>query len=175
MSRTTDLRRVRVHCQGDSLWQDQIRPEATGGTDRAEQIGSGIAQVPRRRRPPALFGPPISQAALPADPDFILPPAFDGPIARGCRDDTVHKDREVSLCTCDASVSALGFRGCTMIWLKSIAFSIRLHHFIDGRWRAYHGERPLAFTAHGRYPVRDASEGTFWRCGIRGHSCVAFI
>ena len=31
-----DLRQMQVHCQGVGLWQHQARPDATGGTDRAE-------------------------------------------------------------------------------------------------------------------------------------------
>lgn len=35
---------------------------------------------------------------------------------------------------------------------------VTLHHFVDGRVRAYYKERPLAFTAYGTYPIPDPAE-----------------
>jgi transposase len=35
---------------------------------------------------------------------------------------------------------------------------VTLHHFADGRLRAYYKERPLAFTFYGTYPVPDPAE-----------------
>ena len=69
---------------GVGVWQHQSGADVARGTDRAEDIGLLVAL---RGVPPGgpPLGPNVSQAALLANPRFILPPKFDRPPARGLR------------------------------------------------------------------------------------------
>lgn len=72
-----DFDQMQVHCFGIGLGQHQGRADATCRTDRAEDIGPVVGLIARRRRPGALFGPDVGQAALLANARFILPPEFE--------------------------------------------------------------------------------------------------
>ncbi len=58
-------------------WQHESRANATRRADGAEQVGPGVALVARCARTAAAVGPDVGQAALLADPGFVLPPQLD--------------------------------------------------------------------------------------------------
>jgi len=70
----TDFGQMQVHGIDIDARQDQGRADATVGADRPEQIGPFIAQIARRPRPAAAFGPDIGQGPLLTDAGLILPP-----------------------------------------------------------------------------------------------------
>ena len=67
-----DLLEMRVHRMDVDMRQDQRRTDAASGTAGAEDVGPLVALIPRLARPAALLRPDIGQAALLADPGFIL-------------------------------------------------------------------------------------------------------
>ena len=72
-----DLVEMKLHHLGVSVGQSESRPDATGGTDRAEQIGVFIALVGGLPWPRSAPGPLAHKAVLLADPSLILEPDFD--------------------------------------------------------------------------------------------------
>ena len=72
-----DLLEQWIHRMGVDVRQDQRRTD-TARDKRRRRCGSILLPlVPRHARAAALFCPDISQAALLANPGFILPPEFD--------------------------------------------------------------------------------------------------
>jgi hypothetical protein len=72
-----DFIEVKLHHVGVGVGKRQRRPDATGGADRAEQIGVVIALVgglPGSRSAP---GPLPNLAVLLADAGLVLKPDFD--------------------------------------------------------------------------------------------------
>jgi hypothetical protein len=63
-----------IHRLDVDLGLDHGSAGATGGADRAEQIGPGEATTAHGARARAAFGPNAGQRALLADTGFVLPP-----------------------------------------------------------------------------------------------------
>lgn len=108
-----DLRQVQVHCVGIDMRQDQRRANAPGRTDGAENVGPFVSLIARLARTAARFRPDVGQAALLADPRFVLPPEFDRLAASAGRKGGVHQVGKVFLCAACASPSCAGWRGRT--------------------------------------------------------------
>lgn len=69
-----DCGEVVVHRFAADLWHHQADAEITCGADGAEDVGEVVALIADRGRAGSLGCPDIGQAALLADPGFILPP-----------------------------------------------------------------------------------------------------
>ena len=103
-----DLNQMQVHRLGIGLRQDKGCAGAARRTDRTEDIGPIVALIARCRRPGALFRPDVGQAALLADPCFILPPEFDRLAAGLGRNGVSDQCGKVFLCASWAELSACG-------------------------------------------------------------------
>ncbi len=103
-----DLAQVQAHRIGVGVWQNQRCADVARGTDRTEDIGPLIALVATRRRAASTLGPNVGQAALLANPRFILPPKFDRPLAGGLGKGLRNELGEVFLCASRAASSDLG-------------------------------------------------------------------
>jgi hypothetical protein len=68
---------VELHHVGVRVGQRQSRPNTAGRTDRAEQIGVGVALIGRLARPRSTPSPLADEAVLLADPSLVLKPDFD--------------------------------------------------------------------------------------------------
>jgi hypothetical protein len=101
-----DLREMQVHRLDVDVWQDQCRTNPAGGTDGAKDVGPFVSLISRLAGATARLRPDISQAALLADPGFVLPPELDrlaaGVLGNGRRDE----GGEVFLCASCAAESA---------------------------------------------------------------------
>src|SRR5215207_3533089 len=106
-----DLGQVQVHHVGVGERQHERGASAAGWADRAEQVGPGIALVPRRRRPGAALGPHPGQRALLADAGLVLPPEFQRLAAGALRQRRVYEGGEVALKDAWAAASWPGCRG----------------------------------------------------------------
>ena len=72
-----DLLEVQVHRIDIDVRQDESGTDPTCRTNGAEDVGPLVSLIPWPARASALFCPDVSQAALLADPGFILPPELD--------------------------------------------------------------------------------------------------
>ena len=72
-----DFGQMQVHRLGVDSGQYESSPYPAGGADGAEQIGPVVTLVAGSARSAALGCPDVGQAALLADPGFILPPKLD--------------------------------------------------------------------------------------------------
>src|SRR5271156_1533382 len=107
----TDLGQMQVHGLGVDIWQHQSGTDTMGRTDGAENVGPFVTSVAGCRRAAALVGPEIGQAALLADPRFVLEPKFDRLFARGLGGEGGPPLRKVFLKVCMASISCAGCCG----------------------------------------------------------------
>ena len=67
-----DLLEMQMHGLSVDVGQDQRCSNPAGGTHSTEDVGPCVALIPRCPRAAARFCPDIGQAALLADPGFIL-------------------------------------------------------------------------------------------------------
>src|ERR1700756_320601 len=113
-----DLREMQGHRLDVDVGQDQRRPNPTGGTDGTKDVGPFVSLIARLAGTAAGLRPDIGQAALLADPGFVLPPELDrlpaGVLGNGRRDE----GGEVFLCASCAAASCAGWRGRVETWLK---------------------------------------------------------
>ena len=103
---TTDLREMQVHGISVDLGQDEAGTDASRRTYRAKDIGPVVTLIPWRGWAAAEIGPDIAQAALLADPGFVLPPEFEGLATCDFGDGFPDQIGKVFLCVCCATPSA---------------------------------------------------------------------
>ena len=69
-----DFGQVLVHGQGVGAGHDKGGADVASRTDRAEDIGPGIARVLHPTRTVAFIGPNIGESSLLSDARLVLPP-----------------------------------------------------------------------------------------------------
>jgi hypothetical protein len=88
---------MKLHHVGRGVGQRQGRPDAAGGTDRAEQIGVVVALVGRLSGSRSAPRPLANEVVLLADPGLILEPDFDRRRRRDALEMSLQRAREVFL------------------------------------------------------------------------------
>jgi hypothetical protein len=72
-----DFLEVQVHRIDIDVRQDERGTDPACGTNGAEDVGPFVSLIPWPARAASFLRPDVGQAALLADPGFILPPELD--------------------------------------------------------------------------------------------------
>jgi hypothetical protein len=72
-----DFFEMELHGLGVGERQRERRPDASGGTNSAEEIGAFVALIGRLTRPRSAPGPLTHEAVFLADAGFVLEPDLD--------------------------------------------------------------------------------------------------
>ena len=113
-----DFGEVRLHHVGVGVGQRERGADASGGADRAKQIGVLIALVGGLPWPRSAPGPLPNLAVLLADARLVLKPDFDRRRLWQPFEMSLQRAREVFLNASTIRSSWAGWRGLALIWEK---------------------------------------------------------
>ena len=113
-----DFVEMELHRLGVGERQRERRPDASGGTNGAEEIGALIALIGRLAGPRSSPGPLPHEAVLLADAGFILEPDLERRRRRQAVEMGAQRAREVFLNASTIRSSWAGWRGRAPMWEK---------------------------------------------------------
>jgi len=113
-----DFVKMELHRLGVGERQRERRPDASGGTNGAEEIGALIALIGRLAGPRSSPGPLPHEAVLLADAGFILEPDLERRRRRQAVEMGAQRAREVFLNASTIRSSWAGWRGRALMWEK---------------------------------------------------------
>jgi hypothetical protein len=113
-----DFLEMELHRLGVGEGQRERRPDASGGTNSAEEIGALIALVGRLAGPRSSLGPLPHEAVLLSNARFILEPDLDRRRRRQAVEMNAQRAREVFLNASMIRASWAGWRGRALMWEK---------------------------------------------------------
>jgi hypothetical protein len=113
-----DFLEMELHGLGVGEGQRKRGPDASGGTNGAEEVGAFAALIGGLARPRSTPGPLTHEAILLADAGFVLEPDLDRRCRRQAVEMGAQRAREVFLKASTICSSWAGWRGRALMWEK---------------------------------------------------------